>query len=137
MKIGILEDRMSYAVDLKKLLESEIPAVEVLMFHSVDKAVASLETESVVDWDLWIVDLMMSPGKLMDAASTSNGLATGTRFIEEICNGSCSVRKGVIVITSRNTDDDRFEDLDLPIVECQKAEYTQVEIARMAAKIVG
>ena len=133
-KIGILEDRRSFADDLKMIINIELPKATVKTFHDVDSAIEALKVDT--EWDIWIIDLMMPSGDHFSAKQTNNGLATGTRFIEWIDSNSIKISKKIIVYTSRNTDDDNFKSRSVRVVEMFKAESTQVDVAKFVKRCV-
>jgi hypothetical protein len=134
VKIGVLEDRRTYAKDLSELVSMELADCQISCFFDVTSAVMALNSE--IDWDIWVVDLMMSPGNTAPAAETDNGLATGTWFIKYMAQLGIKVRYGIIVLTSRRADDDDFPADYAPIKLLQKSEVTQVDVAETVRSIV-
>lgn len=134
VRIAILEDRLSYARDLAALIEMEVASARVSTFSNVDAALDA--ASGVEEWDVWVVDLMMPTGSTFSAEDAENGLATGTRFIEQLIKSNRMPKRKIVVITSRNTDKDNFEKKSPMIVECQKADFTQVDIAKEVRKAI-
>lgn len=134
VRIAILEDRLSYARDLAALIEMEVAGARVSTFSNVDAALDA--ASGVEEWDVWVVDLMMPTGSTFSAEDAENGLATGTRFIEQLIKSNRMPKRKIVVITSRNTDKDNFEKKSPMIVECQKADFTQVDIAKEVRKAI-
>ena len=132
-KIGILEDRRSYSRELNTLFKLEMPSAEIHVYNSVDDAIAALEIHK--NWDFWVVDLMMPPGNKMGKLETQDGLATGTRFIDIMMKKNIEVQKSIVVLTSRNTDDDQFELKSFNIIEFQKSHVTQVEVVQEISRL--
>lgn len=125
-KIAILEDRKSYSNDLVKVIELEVPDASIDVFSEVDSALDALETQE--SWDIWIVDLMMPVGSRFTTLEADYGLATGSRFIDIVLEKK-AVDSAIFIITSRNTDADRFAEKSSIIQEFQKSQVTQVELA--------
>jgi hypothetical protein len=134
--IAILEDRRSYADDLAHNIRREIPGADVSIFNEVDSAIKAVASGEVL-WNLWVVDLMLPTGHKFTRAETRNGLSTGSRFIDMLIEGAEGIDFGIFVITSRETDSDRFGDKEVKIFECQKGDHTQVEIARLIRQALG
>lgn len=132
-KIAILEDRISYATDLKILIEIALPAADIQIFSNVDEALETLD--SPADWDVWIVDLMMASGDNITPEEAENGLATGRVFIQRLIASGRLGNGKIVVVTSRNTDDDNFQSISGQIIEFQKSEVTQVDIAREVSSL--
>lgn len=130
-RIAILEDRLSYAADLKILIEIALPDAEIDLFSTVDSALDALTKGA--SWDVWVVDLMMASGDNISADEAENGLATGRVFIQRMIDEGMRKSARIVVVTSRNTDDDDFPSIDSNIIEFQKSEATQVDIAKEIA----
>lgn len=126
--IAILEDRQSYARDLAIILQNDIHDATIERFSTVDDAIAQVREGK--KWDIWIVDLMMPPGKEISPEDAEHGLATGTVFIKRLFEFDALPAKKIVVVTSRNTDADNFSEMGDVIVEFQKSGKTQVEIAQ-------
>lgn len=127
-KIGILEDRRSFASDLHLIVGMENPECDVFVFHGVDEAIDAVRKDK--EWLVWIVDLMMAKGEEMSLAETDNGLSTGVRFIERLSSLRVMVEDSVVVYTSRSTDTDKFPIEKFEILDRQKAHVTQVAVAK-------
>lgn len=130
-KIAILEDRLSYATDLKILIEVALPGAQIEIFPTVDHALDAVNEHK--DWDVWIVDLMMASGESISTEEAENGLATGRVFIQRMIDNESLGEAKIVVVTSRNTDDDNFSKMNDQILEFQKSEATQVDIAKKVA----
>ena len=130
-RIAILEDRLSYAADLKILIEIALPDAEIDLFSTVDSALDALTKGA--SWDVWVVDLMMASGDNISADEAENGLAAGRVFIQRMIDEGMRKSARIVVVTSRNTDDDDFPSIDSNIIEFQKSEATQVDIAKEIA----
>lgn len=125
-RIAILEDRKSYSNDLVTIISLELPDAVVDVFNDVDTALGAVERNS--PWDVWVVDLMMPVGNHFSSVEADYGLATGSRFIDFLVDRGAA-GSAIFVITSRNTDADRFSEKNAIIEECQKSEVTQVDLA--------
>jgi len=132
IKIGILEDRRSFASNLKLLIQMENPDAEICVFHGVDDAIKSILEKT--DWDFWIVDLMMSKGVSMTHSETENGLSTGYRFVARMVENGVNVSKKIIIYTSRDTGNPDLIENDYVIEEVQKAHTSVVAIAKKIRK---
>jgi CheY-like chemotaxis protein len=125
-RIAVLEDRKSYSNDLITIIKLELPDSSIDVFSDIDSAINAVETQPA--WDVWIVDLMMPVGNRFTSLEADYGLATGSRFIDVLLDRD-AVNSAIFVVTSRNTDGDKFSEKSPIIQECQKSEVTQVELA--------